>query len=73
LRTVTFVGDYVKTCTKCEVSKPEIAFSKRADAKDGLSHWCKFSQNHTKSNRFWPNMPDEKPSLTRCLYKGKSS
>jgi 5-methylcytosine-specific restriction endonuclease McrA len=30
-----------KKCTKCGEEKPLSEFYKRADAKDGLSHWCK--------------------------------
>jgi len=31
----------MKICKKCKLSKNEIDYSRRKDAKDGLQYWCK--------------------------------
>lgn len=38
-------GYQMKTCTKCGTSKPITEFGKRANARDGLSSWCKGCKN----------------------------
>ena len=42
----SFIGDQtMKTCYKCEESKPLVSFSKDKNKKDGLCIWCKTCTN----------------------------
>ena len=45
------LGVCVKTCNKCQISKPLNCFSKRKSTSDGLQWWCKDCKKLDDANR----------------------
>jgi len=64
-----FKDDTMKTCSKCQISKPLDRYSKHTTSKDGLSYWCKDCFNGYLRRRYHTRVPQRQIYRKANRYK----